>query len=88
MPGPHGCKKLCVGCQLRVCGRHCGSDNPWGDSEPHICEHCHTLFADWEMTLVQLRFEVTQIRRAHAAKLERAANAARRVRTLAQQRGG
>ena len=88
MPGPHGCKKLCEGCQLRFCGRHCGSGNPWSDLELHLCEHCHTLFTDWEMTLEQVRFEVSRIRRAHAAKLRRAANAARRVRTLVQQRGG
>ena len=52
-----------------------------------LCNHCHTLFVDWDMTLEQVRFEVIRILHAHAAKLERAANASRRVRALEQKRG-
>ena len=87
MPGLHGCKECCVGCQLRRCCRPCGPDNPWSDLNPHLCNHCHTLFVDWDMTLEQVRFEVIRILHAHAAKLERAANASRRVRALEQKRG-
>ena len=39
------------------------------------------------MTLEQVRFEVIRILHAHARKLERAANASRRVRALEQKRG-
>ena len=87
MPGLHGCKECCVGCQFRRCCRPCRPDNPWSDLHPHLCNHCHTLFDDGEMTLEQMRFEVTRILHAHAAKLERAANASRRVRALEQKRG-
>ena len=39
------------------------------------------------MTLEQVQFEVTRILHAHAAKLERAANASRCVRAQEQKRG-
>ena len=87
MPGLHGCKECCVGCQLRRCCRHCGPHNPTSDLYPHLCEYCHKLFHDGKMTLEQVRFEVIRILHAHAAKLERAANASRRVRALEQKRG-
>ena len=56
--------------------------------EPHLCEYCDWLYAEWDMTLEQVQFEVTRILHAHAAKLKQAANASRRVRTLVQQSGG
>ena len=36
MPGLHGCRECCVGCQLRCCCRPCGPDNPWSDLNPHL----------------------------------------------------
>ena len=58
MPGLHGCKECCVGCQLRRCCRHCGPHNPTSDLYPHLCEHCHTLFYDGKMTLQDVEFAV------------------------------
>ena len=57
------------------------------DLYPHLCEHCHTLFHDGKMTLQDVEFAVFSILHVHAAKLERAANASRRVRALEQKRG-
>ena len=58
MPGRHGCKECCKGCQLRRCCRHCGPHNPMSDLYPHRCEHCHTLFHDGKMTLQDVEFAV------------------------------
>ena len=79
-----------MGCQLRrCCCRPRGPDNPWGDVFPHLCKHCDTLFHDGKMTLEQVRFEVVRILRAHAAKLEQAAqHASRRARALEQKERG
>ena len=88
MPGLHGCKECCECCHLRRCCGYCGPDNPWSELEPHLCEYCDWLYAEWDMTLEQVQFEVTRILHAHAAKLKQAANASRRVRTLVQQSGG
>ena len=78
MPGLHGCKECCEGCQLRrcCCRPSCRPDNPWSDY-PHLCNHCDTLYDDPEMALEHVRFEVVRILRAHAAKLEQAAHARR-----------
>ena len=59
----------------------------WGDFCPYMCNHCDTLFHDGEMALAQVRFEVIQTLRAHAAKLNQAANnASRCVRALEEQK--
>ena len=84
MPGLHGCEECCVGCQLR--GDCCRPGMGWGDFFPHLCSHCRTLYR--EMTLEEVRFEAVRILRAHAAKLERAAHARRRVRALEQKKRG
>ena len=75
MPGLHGCKELCVGCQLHRCSCRpsCRPDNP-GSGCLHLCNLCATLYVDWEMTLEEVRFEVVRILRAHAAELEQAAH--------------
>ena len=87
MPSLHGCKACCEGCQLRrCCCRPCEPDNPWKDLHPHICNHCDTQYDDGEMTLEQMRFEVIQTLRAHAAKLKQTANASRCARALEEQK--
>ena len=78
MPGRHGCKEGCEGCQLRRCC--CRPYMGWGDFFPHLCSHCRTLYK--MMTLEDVRSEVVRILRAHAAELEQAAHARRRVRVL------
>ena len=89
MPGRHGCKECCKGCHLRRCCRHCGPHHPTSDLYPHLCEHCHSLFYDGDMTMQEVEFAVFSILHVHVAKLERAANAAKleRVRALEQKRG-
>ena len=86
MPGLHGCKECCAGCQVRRCCCRPGPAEFAGLTTDgallHLCKHCDTLFHDWEMTLEQVRFEVVRILHAHAAKLGRAAYARRRVRAL------
>ena len=81
MPGRHGCKECCEGCQLRRC-----CCRPWpaefaalttNGALLHLCHHCETLFHEREMTLGQVRFENDRILHAHAAKLEQAAHARR-----------
>ena len=52
----------------------------WGDFFPHICSHCRTLYK--MMPLEDVRLEVVRILRGHAAELEQAAHARRRVRAL------
>ena len=84
MPGRHGCKEGCEGCQLRRCC--CRPYMGWGDFFPHLCSHCGTLYG--EMALEEVRFEVVRILRAHAAKLEQAALARRCVRALEQKKRG
>ena len=80
MPGPHGCMTQCEGCHLRYCCGHCGPDNPWSELGPHLCRHCNALYYEYEcdMSLARVRREVLRIRYAHAASLQRAAEAAER----------
>ena len=74
MPGLHGCKECCVGCQLRrCCLPRSPSRHPWPELKPHLCEHCLTQVEEWKLTLEQLRFHVAQIRSAHAMQLRRQA---------------
>ena len=91
MPGLHGCKECCDGCQFRRCCRPCGPDGlpvPSLFRRLQLCNHCHTLFVDGEMTLQEVGFKVFWILHVHAAKLERAANECQsRVRALEQKRG-
>ena len=88
MPGRHGCKELCEGCQLRRCCCRPGPAEFAGLATNgallHLCHHCDTLFHKREMTLGQVRFENDRILHAHAAKLGRAVHASRRVRALVE----
>ena len=84
MPGRHGRKEGCEGCQLRRCC--CRPYMGWGSFFPHLCSHCRTLYK--MMTLEDVRFEVVRILRAHAAELEQAAHARCRVRALEQKKRG
>ena len=64
MPGLHGCKECCAGCQVRRCC--CHPYMGWGDFFPHLCSHCRKLYK--------------MILRAHAAELEEVSHARCRVR--------
>ena len=82
MPGLHGCKECCAGCQVRRCC--CHPYGGWGDFFPHLCGHCRSLYK--MMPLEDVRLEVIRILRGHAAELEQAAHARRRVRALEQKK--